>query len=115
MSSLSSEIFKFCNILSLSLDKIKLTYNHQLLLIDWNKQIDDDNFLIIKKEIKNVYTNDNDFFNDMSKLANEDNTDLYTTVLKIIDLLDLNESKLDNKISKIFLGFPHFKNCGEAH
>jgi hypothetical protein len=115
MSSLSSEIFTFCNFLYLSLEKIKITYNHQLLLINWNKNIDDDNFLLIKKIIKNVYNNDNDFFNDISKLAYDDNSDIYTTVLKIIDILDLNESKLDNYISKIFLGFPHFNNCGEAH
>lgn len=113
MSSLSSEIFTFCNFLSLSLDKIKLNYNHELLLMDWNKQIDDENFIIIKKEIKNVYSNDNDFMNDIKKLANKDNSDVYTTLLKIIDLLDLNESKLDKNISTIFLGFPHFTNCGE--
>ena len=39
--------------------------------------------------------------------------DLYRTILKILDLLDLNESKLDNAISKIFLGTPQFNDCGE--
>ena len=58
---------------------------------------------------------ENDFMNDIKKLSNKDNSDVYTTLLKIVDLLDLNESILDKKISTIFLGFPHFTNCGEDH
>ena len=115
MSLLSSDIFKFINILYLSVDKFKNMYKSQLELTDWNDKIDEVNLSIIKNQIRNVYKNDNDFFNDINILAVRDESDLYRTILKIIDVLDLNESKLDNAISKIFLGSPCFNNCGEEH
>lgn len=115
MSLLSSDVFKITNFLSMSLEKIKNNYKTELELNEWNVIIDDQNLLIIKKYIKNVYYYDNDFLNDINKLAEQDETDIYRTFLKIIDILDLNESKLDRHISKIFLGSPHFNNCGEGH
>jgi hypothetical protein len=115
MSLLSSDVFKIAHFLSMTLDKIKNNYKTELEMNEWNVITDDQNLLIIKKYIKNVYYYDNDFLNDINKLAEQDETDIYRTVLKIIDILDLNESKLDSSISKIFLGSPHFNNCGEEH
>jgi len=115
MSLLSSDVFKIANFICMTSEKIKNNYKTELELNEWNTNIDDQNLLIIKKYIKNVYYYDNDFFNDINKLAEQDETDIYRTVLKIIDILDLNESKLDSSISKIFLGSPHFNNCGEEH
>lgn len=115
MSLLSSDIFKFINFLSNSVDKIKNIYKKELELIEWNVKVDDENLCIIKNQIKDVYKNDNDFFNDISKLSVRDENDLYRTLLKIIDILDLNESKFDNAVSKIFLGSPCFNNCGEGN
>ena len=115
MSLLSSDVFKIAHFLSMTSEKIKNNYKTELQLNEWNLNIDDQNLLIIKKYIKNTYYHDNDFLNDINKLAEQDETDIYRTVLKIIDILDLNESKLDSAISKIFLGSPHFNNCGEGH
>ena len=115
MSLLSSDIFKFTQFLTLSLDKIKSMYKSKLELVEWDVKVDDDNMSIINSEIKNIYKNDYDFLNDIHKLAMHDKNDLYRTVLKILDMLDLNESKLDNAISKIFLGTPKFNHCGEEN
>jgi hypothetical protein len=115
MSSLSSDVSKFIKFVNLSYDKISSNYSKECELIEWNVQIDVDNLVIIKKNIKGSYYTDNDFYTDIYKLALNDETELYRTILKIIDILDLNESQLDIKLSKIFLGSPHFNNCGEGH
>ena len=73
------------------------------------------NLIIIKKKVKESYYNDNHFYNDINSLAINDETDLYRTILKIVDILDLNETQLDIKLSKFFLGSPHFASCGEGH
>jgi hypothetical protein len=113
MSILSSDIYKFTQFLCLSLNKIKTIYKSKLELAEWDTIVDDENILIIKSEIKNIYKNDYDFLNDIHTLSMHEKNDLYRTILKILDLLDLSESKLDNAISKIFLGTPQFNNCGE--
>jgi hypothetical protein len=113
MSLLSSDIFKFTQFLSLSLNKMKTLYKSKLELTEWDTIVDEENISIIKNEIKIIYKNDYDFLNDIHKLAMHEKNDLYRTILKILDLLDLNESKLDNAISKIFLGTPQFNDCGE--
>ena len=113
MSLLSSDIFKFTQFLSLSLNKMKTLYKSKLELTEWDTIVDEENIAIIKNEIKIIYKNDYDFLNDIHKLAMHEKNDLYRTILKILDLLDLNESKLDNAISKIFLGTPQFNDCGE--
>ena len=115
MSLLSSDIFKFTQFLTLSLNKIKSIYKSKLELVEWDVKVDDNNISIINSEIKNIYKNDYDFLNDINTLAMHDKNDLYRTVLKILDILDLNESKLDNAISKIFLGTPQFNHCGEEN
>ena len=113
MSLLSSDIYKFMQFLNLSLDKIKSYYKSQLDLTEWNYLIDNENLSIIQNHMNTKYKSNNDFFTDINTLAMNDTKDLYRTILKIIDILDLNEIKLDNAISKIFLGEPHFNNCGE--
>lgn len=113
MSLLSSDIYKFMQFLNLSLDKIKSNYKSQLDLTEWNYLIDNENLSIIRNQMNTIYKSNNDFFTDINTLAMNDTKDLYRTILKILDILDLNESKLDNAISKIFLGEPHFNNCGE--
>jgi CRISPR/Cas system CSM-associated protein Csm4 (group 5 of RAMP superfamily) len=115
MSLLSSDVFKITHFLSMTLEKIKNNYKTELQLNEWNVNIDDQNLLIIKKHIKNIYYYDSDFLDDINKLAEQDETDIYRTILKIIDILDLSDSKLDNSLSKIFLGSPHFNNCGEEN
>lgn len=115
MSLLSSDIHKFIQFINLSQDKITTLYRSKLEITEWNIIIDYQNLLIIKKQIKNFYKNDNDFLDDINILATNDISDLYRTILKICDILDLDESKLEIAISKIFLGSPLFNNCGEAH
>ena len=115
MSLLSNDIVKFIKFVNLSYDKITNNYSKECELIDWNGITDLDNLLIIKKKIKESYYNDSDFYIDIHSLSIDDETDLYRTILKMIDILDLNETQLDNKLSKIFLGSPHFSSCGEGH
>ena len=115
MSSLSNDILKFIKFVNLGYDKIINNYSKECELIDWNAITDLDNFLIINKKIKHSYYNDSDFYIDIHSLSINDETDLYRTILKIIDILDLNETQLDIKLSTIFLGTPHFSNCGEGH
>jgi len=113
MSSLSNEVNLFLELLNMDNDEIISKYSYNCELINWDSNVDIHNMKLIKTILKSSYSNDAFFYNDMIHLSKHNNSNLYRTILKIIDILDLNETYLDTKLSKIFLGEPGFKNCSE--
>ena len=113
MSLVSDDIKQFINFLKMDNQQIFDKYKDECELMNWDSDIDMDNIKVIKSFLKNVYTNDSIFYLDISNVSNHINPNLYRTILKIIDILNLNDSDLDNKVSKIFLGAPIFESCSQ--
>lgn len=113
MSLLSDDIKQFINFLKMDNNQIIDKYRDECELMNWDSNTDKVNIERIRTFLRSQYTTDNIFYIDMTNISNDNNSNLYRTILKAIDILNLNNSNLDNRLSKIFLGTPTFKDCSE--
>jgi len=115
---LSSDSKKFIDFLYLSTADIKSKYYHQLTELNWDWYNDMVALSNIRKilDITNIET-DNDLYNKLSKLeANPiaQRDDYYSRILKIIDILGLQDTPLDKYLETLFLTKTNYNTCGSS-
>jgi len=89
--------------------EIERQYGHKLLRANWSWK--EDGYVQEKSGLQHLsFNTDDEFLFHMSTLANRTNVDFYPTLLKVIEILNLQE--LDVKLETIFLGTPNY-NCSE--
>jgi hypothetical protein len=93
---------KLLNVLKLTEQELLQKYPNLSLYFNWY-DADSKNFRVLKS-LKNPAS----FYKDISNL----NVDTYATILKLIDVLDLNNTELDKKLEHVFIGRPKYNSCG---
>jgi hypothetical protein len=111
----SSNIIRFITFFTKGRETIDCTYGRLLATMGWNWENDGPILDYIRSGLRLQYSSDDLFYNYIEKLANNSEIDTYPVILKIIDILNLNETELDKKIADIYLGNPGFNTCGDAH
>jgi hypothetical protein len=114
---LSNEIQLFLSFFKLSPTEINHKYLSQLKLLDWNWR--ENTHLMEKTRLSTSRFESNEqFYQYIQVLSNSNNRldDYYPLFLQIIDIIDLEDSELDEHLSNIFLGSSIIHTgCAEFH
>ena len=112
---LSVEIQTFLHFFTLSIDEIRRKYSQLLQQLGWNWN---DNWHLIQNSKLAImqFESNEQFYQYMSILSNNITMDYYPLFLQIMDILNIENGELDNKLSDLFLGnsFIH-TGCAEFH
>ena len=114
---LSNDIQLFLSFFKLSPTEIYNAYSSQLKLLDWNWR--ENTHLMEKTRLSTIRFESNEqFYQYIKELANFSNRldDYYPLFLQIIDIIDIENSELDERLSNIFLGQSIIHTgCAEFH
>jgi hypothetical protein len=115
--SISNEIQLFLSFFKLSSTEIQHKYSTQLQLLAWNWRV---NISLMEKTRLSMTTfESNDQFYQYIELLsnlNDKRVDYYPLFLQIIDIMDIENGELDERLSNIFLGQSVIHTgCAELH
>lgn len=114
---LSNEIQLFLSFFKLSPTEINHKYLSKIQLLGWNWR--ENTYLMEKSRLSMVHFDTNEhFYQYIQALANSNNKldDYYPLFLQIIDIIDIEDGELDERLSNIFLGSSIIHTgCAEFH
>lgn len=114
---LSNDIQLFLSFFKLSPTEIYNAYSSQLKLLDWNWR--ENTYLMEKTRLSTSrFETDEQFYQYIQELSNSNNRldDYYPLFLQIIDIIDIEDGQLDERLSNIFLGSSIIHTgCAEFH
>ena len=114
---ISNEIQLFLSFFKLSPTEIFNTYSSRLKLLGWNWR--ENTYLMEKTRLStNNFESNDQFYQYIQALANSNNRldDYYPLFLQIIDIIDIEDGELDERLSNIFLGSSIIHTgCAEFH
>jgi hypothetical protein len=112
-----NEIQLFLSFFKLSPAEIYNAYSSQLKLLDWNWR--ENTYLMEKTRLSTSrFETDEQFYQCIQELSNSNNRldDYYPLFLQIIDIIDIEDGQLDERLSNIFLGRSIIHTgCAEFH
>jgi hypothetical protein len=100
-----TDVAHFVELLKLTEVELLDKYRNLNIYFNWNSY-DSSAFLLLKAKIRTTIG----FYTNIERLKD---MDVYGTILKLLDVANLNGTEIDKKLDEIFIGRPQY-NSGKS-